>query len=39
MVVDFILEAGIILAKIMGTILMIAGCVAIYKLEAHQATE
>ena len=39
MVVDFILEAGIVLAKIMGTILMIAGCVAIYKVEALQTTE
>ena len=39
MVVDFILEAGVALTKIMGIILMIAGCVAIYKLETNHTAE
>ena len=39
MVVDFILEAGVVLAKIFGTILLLASCVAIYKLETSQRSE
>lgn len=39
MVVDFILEAGVVLAKIFGTILLLASCVAIYKLETNHTAE
>ena len=39
MVVDFILEAGVVLAKIFGTILLLASCVAIYRVESARSTD